>query len=241
MNDSEKPKIAENKIDRFSQTFYNYLPFSVPVIVFLLTYIFVPVVPTTLLWLPLILIYWGSIWSFTLLYHFKRGGVFTKERFKFTVLLQGKHLWLQYLLNYGNLIYAIPLFLINYAPDLSLNMYLALLAASLINGPSEEIFWRACLDEAGKNAGLTEKQRLIRTPIMFALWHTAFVYHLYPRDATWFIAWLGILLTTWSSGLIWHWVLHRSKRVVPQCITHACANFLNIFPMMLITIIHFSF
>jgi hypothetical protein len=241
MNPSNDQGTSEKSIDSYSQFFYRYLPFSVPVIVFLLTYIFVPFCPYTLLWLPLILIYWTTIWTYTILYQKRRGGVFTKERFQSTLKLQGKYLWLQYLLNYGNLIYAIPLFIINYSSDLSLNMYLALFAASIINGPSEEIYWRACLDEAGKNAGLTEKKRLIITPIMFALWHTAFVYHLYPRDATWFVAWLGILIMTWSSGILWHWVMHRSKRVIPQCISHACGNFLSIFPLILITIIKFSF
>jgi membrane protease YdiL (CAAX protease family) len=135
------------------------------------------------------------------------------------------------------------LFIINYGitGSLTLNMYIAMILAAIVNGPTEEIYWRACMEDAGINAGVSEKWRLIYTPIAFSLWHTAFVIHLYPWDANWFAAWGGILLMTWASGIIWHWVLHRSGRLVPQSIYHAIANVLNIFPLMLVTILQISF
>ncbi len=243
--ETEKKSPNEKK-DKFSKIFFFGIPWSIPVLVTLLTYAFYPVVLNKdFIWLPLLIIYWITIWSYTLLYRKMRGGVFDRERFKLTFKLKGKHLWLQYLLTYGPLIYAIPLFLINYAlnPEVSISvaMYLAILVASVINGPSEEIFWRACMDDAGKNAGVSEKVRLILMPIMFALWHTAFVIHLYPWDNTWWIAWAGIILMTWSSGLIWLWVMHRSGRLVPQCFYHSCANFLSIFPMILVTVLNLYF
>ena len=120
-------------------------------------------------------------------------------------------------------------------------MYIAFLIASAINGPSEEIFWRACIDEAGKNAGYSERLRLIFAPIVFALWHTAFVIHLFPWNEMWWLNWLWIMLITWSSGIMWLWVMHKSGRLFPQSFYHACANFLNIFPMIIILVIGFYF
>ncbi len=235
-------KTSSQGEDLFSKVFFYVIPFTVPVIVTLLTYLFYPItLAYNLVWLPLLFIYWATIWGFTLLYRYKRGGVFTKERFKFTLKLQGDHLWLQYLLVYGPFIYAIPLFIINYAMQLSVLMYVVIILAAIMNGPSEEIFWRACLEDAGTNAGASETFRLIFTSIVFALWHTAFVIHLFPWNSQWIFWWLGVLAMTGSSGVIWMWVLHRSGRLVPQSIYHSFANFLSIFPAFLVTILHFYF
>ena len=230
--------------DKFSRYFFFLIPWSIPIIVTLLTYLFYPITAAIkMTWLPLISIYWIIIWSYTLIYWKLRGGVFNKERFKLTLKLEGEHLWLQYLLNYGPLIYLIPIFIINYAINLniSITMYLAFFITSVINGPSEEIFWRACMDDAGKNAGLSEKTRLIYAPIAFGFWHTAFVIHLFPWNATWWIAWVSVILMTWSSGLIWMWIMHRSGRLIPQSILHSCGNFLSIFPMIIITVLQVYF
>jgi membrane protease YdiL (CAAX protease family) len=238
------PKDTTKTYDKFSKIFFFFIPWTIPVIVTLGTYLFYPLVASVnLIWLPLICIYWATIWGYTLLYRKKRGGVFDKERFKLTLKLKGDHLWLQYLLVYGPLVYSIPLFIINYAsnPKISVIMYVIFILAAIMNGPSEEIFWRACMEEAGKNAGVSEKCRLIFAPIAFSLWHTAFVIHLFPWDQTWWIVWGGIIMMTLSSGLIWHWVMHRSGRLVPQCFYHASANFLSIFPMILITVLQFYF
>jgi len=172
-----------------------------------------------------------------------RGGVFYKERFKPTLKLKGKYLWLQYLLTYGPLIYGIPLFILNYAldPNISIRMYALFAITAIINGPTEEVFWRACMDDAGKNAGISERGRLIFAPIAFAFWHTAFVIHLFPWGSGWWTFYGSILLMTWSSGIIWLWVMHRSERLVPQCVYHACANFLSVFPMMIVSVMNFYF
>lgn len=237
--------MEQKSADNFSKLYYFTIPFLTPIIVTLTTFIFYPFCPSEFIWLPLLLIYWTTIWIFAIIYQKKRGNVFNKTRFKISLKLEGKYLKLQYLLVYGPLLYAIPLFIINYSKDLSLMMYIALILASIINGPSEEIFWRACLDEVGKNAGYSEKFRLIYTPIVFALWHTAFVVHLAPwipniMDSV-FLFWVMIIGMTWSSGIIWHWVMLKSGRLVPQCIYHACANFLNIFPMILLNVIQLYF
>ena len=237
----QEPSETGQQPDFFAKKFYFITPFLVPLSVFLLTFLFYPICPTKLLWLPLKIIYWVSLWIFTLFYRSKRGGVFTEERFKFTLKLKGDCLWLQYLAVYGPLLFNIPLFIILYAPHLSLNMILAIILASLINGPSEEIYWRSCLDEAGQNAGISNGMRLFFTPIVFALWHTAFIFHLYPHDGTWFRAWLEIMAITWSTGLAFLWVMHRSGRIVPQSIYHTVANTLHIFPMILITVVQHSF
>ena len=234
--------IASEGNDKFSKLFFFIIPWTVPLIVTLLTYLFYPiVVGVNLVWLPILIIYWITIWIYSVYYSKKRGGVFEKERFKPTLKLRGKYLWLQYLLVYGPLIYAIPLFIINYSTKLSSAMYLAIIAASIVNGPTEEVFWRSCMDDAGKNAGISEKGRLIFAPIAFAFWHTAFVIHLFPWNESWWIAWILVILMTWSSGIIWHWVLHRSGRIIPQAIYHACANFLNIFPLILVSVLHLYF
>ncbi len=235
------PASNETRPDSFSKLFFWAIPFTVPLIVTGLTYLFYPFVDHQMIWLPLLLVYWATIWALALFYRAKRGSVFTRERFTLTLKLQGQYLWLQYLLTYGPLVYAIPLFVINYGSALSPAMFLAIIAAAGVNGPSEEIYWRACLDDAGKNAGVSTKARLVFAPVAFALWHTAFVIHLYPMDATWWSAWVGIILMTWTSGLSWLWVMHRSGRLLPQCIYHACANFLNIFPMVLVSVLHLYF
>lgn len=227
--------------DEFSRIFFWVMPFTVPFFVAGGTSIFYTVCPPRLIWIPLIVIYWTVLWSYTIWYWAKRGGVFSRERFKPTLKLRGRYAGLQYLLIYGPLIYAVPLFFLNYASRLSVAMYGAIFLASLINGFSEEIYWRACLEDAGKNAGARESSRLVFAPVAFSLWHTAFVLHLYPWDRTWWAAWAGIIVMTWLSGLIWHWVMQRSGRLFPQCIYHASANFLSIFPMLLLDVLHTSF
>lgn len=232
------------KNDKFSKIFFFGIPWTIPVLVTLLTYLFYPMLAGfNLIWLPLLFIYWAVIWVYTLIYRSARGGVFNRERFKPTPLLKGKYVWLQYLLTYGPLVYNIPLFIINYAinPQISITMYVVIFLASIFNGPSEEIFWRACMEDAGKNAGVSEKKRLIFAPIAFALWHTAFVIHLFPWNLSWWFYWGAVLLMTWSSGIIWMWVMHRSERLVPQCIIHVCGNFFSIFPLILVTVLGFYF
>ena len=237
-----EPTSMKESSDSFSKIFFFITPFVIPVIVTLVTYLFYPLfVDSRFIFIPLLIIYWTTIWGFTLLYRYKRGGVFDKERYKFTLKLKGDHLWLQYLIVYGPLTYSLPLFFINYATELSVAMYLAVLLASVINGPSEETFWRACLDDAGKNAGITERNRLIFGPIAFALWHTAFVIHIVPWNQEWFMWWGGTILLTWTSGLVWLWTMHRSGRLMPQIIYHSCANFINIFPLFLITVLKLYF
>ena len=236
--------MEDSQADKFSKIFFYLIPLTIPVIVTFVTYLFYPLVAEiNMIWLPLIIIYWSTIWLYTLLYRKLRGGVFTQERFKLTLKLKGDHLWLQYLLVYGPLIYAIPMFIILYStnPRISVAMYIAFAMASIMNGPSEEIFWRACMDDAGKNAGLSEKKRLIYSPIVFAFWHIAFVIHLYPWNDTWWFFLAFVLVITWVSGTTWLWVMQRSERLVPQCIYHACANFLNIFPLILCTVLMFYF
>jgi hypothetical protein len=226
--------------DRFSRLYFFAIPWTVPVIVAALTYLFRGV-GRSWIWIPLLVIYWVTIWSFTLHYRRRRGGVFESERFRLSFRLKGDHLWLQYLLVYGPLAWAIPIWALNYAPHLTVNMLLVMAAASAFNGPSEEIFWRACLEDAGKAAGVSQRRRLVLAPIMFALWHTAFVVHIFPFDRTMIAAWAATILTTWISGTIWMWVMHRSGRLIPQCFYHSCANFLSVFPMISITVLHLSF
>ncbi|MHA1147838.1 MAG: CPBP family glutamic-type intramembrane protease [Promethearchaeota archaeon] len=233
--------MSETQDDKFSKSFFFLVPGSVPLFVTFATFAFYPFVSTDFIWLPLLLIYWGTIWGYSLFYWKKRGGVFEKERYKLTLKLKGKYLWLQYLVVYAPLLWAVPLFIINYSMKLSLLMYITLIVASAINGPTEELFWRACMDDAGKNAGISERGRLLFAPIAFSLWHTAFIIHLIPWDKNWFTFWIGIIIMTWFSGFIWHWVMHRSERLVPQSFYHACANFLNIFPMILVTIMALYF
>lgn len=242
--DSETAESPE-KSDMFSKLFFYVIPWTIPVIVTFLTYLFYSLVAhLNMVWLPLLFIYWATIWGYTLLYRKVRGGgIFNRERFKLTLRLKGKKLWLQYVFVYGPFIYAIPMFIFFYAlnPRISVAMYVAIFFASIINGPSEEIFWRGCMDEVGKNIGASERKRLIYTPIVFAFWHTAFVIHLIPWGVNWWIFWAFVMLITWSSGTVFLWVMHRSERLVPQAFYHACANFLNIFPMLLITVIGFYF
>lgn len=232
--------MTATKRDAFSVAWYLAVPLSVPVIVYLGTALFQGL-GKEWLWIPLLCIYWGTTWTFTMVYQAKRGGVLTRERFEPTMKLRGNHAWLQYLVVYGPLAYAIPLFLVNYAARLSPAMLGAILVAAAVNGPSEEVYWRACVDEAGKRAGFSERHRLAVAPVLFAFWHTAFVIHLFPWNASWFVGWGSILFMTWTSGLAWLWTMHRSGRLVPQALYHACSNVLNTFPMILVTVIGITF
>jgi Flp pilus assembly protein TadB len=54
-------------------------------------------------------------------------------------------------------------------------------------------------------------------------------------------SWIWVPLLLIYGGTIWMWVLHRSGRLVPQCFYHGCANFLSVFPMISITVLHLSF
>lgn len=231
----------ETARDDFSRMFFWAVPFTIPIIVAMLTSLFYAVCSPRMIWLPLIFIYWITIWAYALAYRAKRGGVFSRERFKPTLKLRGSYRGLQYLLIYGPLALAIPSFIARYAARLSPAMCGAILLASVINGFSEEIYWRGCLDDAGKNAGVSEKKRLAFAPAAFALWHTAFVIHLYPWNRSWWAAWAAIVAMTWLSGFVWLWVMHRSGRLIPQCLYHASANFLSIFPMLLLDVLHCSF
>jgi len=233
---------ASVNADKFSKIFFFVVPWTIPLIVTSLTYLFYPLVAElNLIWLPLLIIYWVIIWGYSLLYRKMKGGVFEKERFKITLFLKGKYLVLQYILLYGMLIFSIPRFITSYSTKLSAGMYLTLILASIINGFSEELYWRACLEDAGKNAGVSEKGRLIFAPIAFSFWHTAFVIHLFPWNSEWWVWWGAVLLMTWSSGIIWHWILHRSGRLMPQAFYHMSANFLSIFPLMLVDVLQFYF
>ena len=231
---------SEPSEDRFSKLYFYLIPWTVPVVVASLTSLFLGV-GRSWIWIPLLFIYWGTIWGLTLYYRCRRGGVFDQERFRITFKLKGEHAWLQYVLVYGPLLWVIPFWAHSYLPHLSVHMALVMLLGAAINGPSEEIYWRACLEDAGRAAGASQKRRLILAPIMFALWHTAFVIHIFPFDETWIAAWAATILTTWISGTIWMWVLHRSGRLIPQCFYHGCANFLSVFPMIAITTLHLSF
>jgi hypothetical protein len=226
--------------DGFSKLYFFVIPWTVPIIVGSLTFLFSGL-GRRWIWIPLLLIYWGTIWSFTLHYRRRRGGVFEKERFRLTFRLRGDHQWLQYLLVYGPLAWAVPIWVVSYLPHLSLGMALVMIVGSAINGPSEETFWRACLEDAGRAAGVSERRRLVLAPIMFSFWHTAFVIHIFPFDERWIAAWGAILGATWISGTIWMWVMHRSGRLIPQCFYHSCANFFSVFPMIAITVLHLSF
>ncbi|NHI92615.1 MAG: CPBP family intramembrane metalloprotease [Candidatus Lokiarchaeota archaeon] len=236
--------MSNSNNDNFSKIFFFIFPWTIPVIVTLLTYLFYPLAaPFNITWLPLLIIYWITIWGYTLIYRKLRGGVFDKERLKLTLFLKGDHLWLQYLLTYGPLIYQIPMFIVLFAgnPNISITMYVTFILAAVVNGPSEEIFWRACMDDAGKNAGVLEKNRLIYAPIVFGFWHTAFIIHLFPWNLSWWGWWIGVILMTWVSGLIWMWVMHKSERLIPQCIIHSCGNFFQIFPLIIVTVLGFYF
>ncbi|MCP4005080.1 MAG: CPBP family intramembrane metalloprotease [bacterium] len=240
--DSSDIATASDSGDPFSRRFFFIVPWTVPIVVAGLTYLFrAGGMQPGSIWVPLLIIYWTTIWSYTLYYRRRRGGVFNRERFRLSLKLRGDHLFLQYLLVYGPLIWTVPLWATNYLPHLTTNMALAILVASLINGPSEEIYWRACLDDAGKAAGVSERRRLTLAPIMFAFWHTAFVIHLFPLDKNWIFAWGAVLLATWISGTIWLWVMHRSGRLVPQCVYHGCTNFFSVFPAVTITVLHLMF
>jgi hypothetical protein len=35
--------------------------------------------------------------------------------------------------------------------------------------------------------------------------------------------------------------VREGGRLIPQCLYHGCANFLNVFPMIAITVLHVSF
>jgi hypothetical protein len=111
--------MEQKSADNFSKLYYFTIPFLTPIIVTLTNFIFYPFCPSEFIWLPLLLIYWTTIWIFAIIYQKKRGNVFNKTRFKISLKLEGKYLKLQYLLVYGPLLYAIPLFIINYSKDLS--------------------------------------------------------------------------------------------------------------------------
>jgi hypothetical protein len=231
---------SELSAQHSARLFFYLAAILIPLIVGIGTFAFYPFVDDWL-WLPLILLYWITIWSATFIYHRKFGNVFKSGWLEPTLKLRGDKVWIQYLLLYGNLVYAVPLYFVNYFSHLSGKMLLVLFLVSFINGPSEEIFWRGCMESAGERAGFSPQKRLVLAPILFSLWHTAFVLHLYPWNDSWFMGWALILVTTWLSGVIWLVVLQKSQRLFPQMVMHSVANFFSVFPMLLITVMGLYF
>ncbi len=231
-------------VDAKARLFYFALPWTIPVIVTVGTYAFYPVARAgNMVWIPLVLIYWATLWAYTLGYRRWKGGVFSKERFKVTLRLQGEKRWLQYLLVYGPFSYTIPLFIMNYAlnPTITVQMYVTIILASIMNGFSEEMYWRACMEDSGVLAGVSEKHRLAYAPVAFASWHTAFVIHFFPFGPSWWVTWATFMLMTWTSGLAWTWVLQKSGRLFPQVFYHQCSNALSVFPLLLVSVLGFFF
>jgi len=180
--------------------------------------------------IPLLTAYYSTIYCFILYYKIKKGNIFPEGALKPT--FKGLNWWMLlytigYSLTYGLIMFSIL------APDMPLEFILLGIPFTLINAPSEEIFWRLFMEVSGKDGGISEKTRLLYSSIIFGFWHFNFIIFLMPEEM-----WVTILITIIGSsiisGLLWMYIFQKTGRLFPNIFSHAIANFFNIWPMMVI-------
>lgn len=213
--------------------------FALMAVVFCVTLVFSLFLPPLYLSIPLLAAYYGVIWSTVYWYGKKAGpggGVLKREEFRPT--FAGLSTWmLAWVIAYP-LVVGVPVF-IWIAPRLP-GLFIALgVLFSLINGPSEEIFWRLMMERAGRDAGISPKTRLWYSSAVFASWHFIFIIFLLPR-----IAWPAALATTLSStfiaGLLWMKIYQKTANMFALAFSHALVNLFIIWPATASTVLGVS-
>jgi len=204
-------------------------PWVLMIFVFSVTLAFSISLNPLLLSLPLLLAYYTSIWGFVFYYQRRFAGKDrVLKRSELRPAYSGLSLWmLIWTIGYPILVGGICLVAV--MPRLAWYWIVAGFFFALVNGPSEEIFWRIFLERAGKDAGISQKTRLWYGSSVFGAWHFIFVLFLIPPQAR-ALAMVTTLSSTFVAGLLWMMVYQKTGKMFPNIASHAALNFLVIFP-----------
>jgi membrane protease YdiL (CAAX protease family) len=178
---------------------------------------------------PLLCAYYGFIWLSIWRYGRntpKDGALLRKSEFRIT--LKGFSAWMILWIAAYPFAAGIPAFLAT-APPVPWGWILAGIPFALVNGPSEEIFWRLYLERSGRDAGASEGTRLWYSSAVFSSWHFIFVVFLFPAKLV-APALVSVLVTTFISGLLWMKVYQRTGNIFADIASHAVLNVLMIWP-----------
>lgn len=107
---------------------------------------------------------------------------------------------------------------------------------AVINGPSEEIFWRLLMERIGDDAGIGRKMRLFYSSALFSLWHFIFIVFLFPPKII-FHTLIAVHAMTFIAGLLWMMVYQKTKNIFPDILSHAYLNFFYIWPWTVCSIL----
>ncbi len=204
-------------------------PVFLIVFVFTITYILHFFLPPVILSLPLTISYYSYIWMTIMIYNRRYGkDKPVLARGLFTWSLQGFTPWMYFFIFIYPFAAGGAMFHQN-APLLSWQWIAAGIPFSLINGPSEEIYWRLFLDRCGKDAGLDAKTRLWYSTALFAPWHFIFIVFLFPAALV-PVSLAMTIITTFIAGLLWMIVFQKTGTILHNITSHAILNFLMIWP-----------
>ena len=215
--------------NKSARLFFYFSPVMLIAIVFTVTYIFHFFLEPLYLVIPLLITYYSYIWLSILAYNHIFGSekkVFAKKDFIFHV--HGFAPWMYFW------IFAYPFLAGGFvfyqmAPHISAYWILGGIPFSLINGPSEETFWRLFLERCGVDAGLSKQTRLWYSSAIFSSWHFIFIIFLFPAQQIPF-ALIMTLGTTFFAGLLWMIVYQKTGTIIHNYTSHVVLNFLMICP-----------
>lgn len=178
---------------------------------------------------PLTSAYYGFIWLSIWRYGGNRAqGDALLNRKEFRITFRGLSPWMLLWTVAYPLAAGIPSFLAT-APPVPWGWLLMGIPFALVNGPSEEIFWRLYLERAGRDAGIREGVQLWYSSAVFSSWHFIFIVFLFPAKLI-VPALASVFATTFISGLLWMKVYQRTGNIIPNIVSHTVLNVLMIWP-----------
>ena len=225
MNNNKKIKII-----------FFILPIGLIASVFLVTYMFSFYLDPVLLSIPLMAAYYIYVWCSIDFYRRRVRGkdsLFKADEFKrgYSGLSLWMYLWtVAYPLIIGTSIF---IYLLPHIPWFWL---IPGIFFAMINGPSEEIFWRLLMERIGTDAGLGKNTRLYYSSAVFSLWHFIFVVFLFPEKII-FHTLVSVHIITFIAGLLWMMVYQKTKNILPDILSHAYLNFFYIWPWTVCSIL----
>ena len=219
-----------------SRTFFLAAPLLLIATVFCVTWAFSFFLPPILLAVPLLLAYYGFIWGSVAWYRRRLAG---NEPVLKRAELRPSHARLTAWMLAWTIGYPIVAGAYSAArvvPLLPPAWMAAGLAFSLVNGPSEEIFWRLLLERAGRDGGFSPSRRLWYASAVFSAWHFVFVVFLMPPSAVG-QAMAMVLGSTFVAGLLWMLVYQKTGNMFPNILSHTVLNALVIWPAIATTVL----
>jgi len=220
--------IPKHKSDKARVVFF-LSPLLLILFVFCVTFVFRNFLPPLLLSIPLMVSYYGYIWFS--MFWYRRTIAGNESVFKDSEFRPGFHGLAPWMIIW-NFVYPMAAGIIIFSiitPHLSAQWILLGVPFALINGPSEEIYWRLFLERSGTDGVVLQKIRLWYSSAVFSLWHFIYLFFLMPRGR--FMLDLMIVLPiTLVTGLLWMLVYQKTRNIFSNIFCHAAINFLFIWP-----------